>query len=146
MEPTVLEPKPDSARENTVLHFKPTQHLGAIKAAIVQQCLEKKRRQQQAMHDAHVGGLPSPPVEEEKKVATPEPCLVPMATSSEIREKIQRLTDEKHRLFQMLKQLMVQEEQKKKKKKSRWAPVSSSDQAYLYPRRYQPYVKMQKIC
>ncbi|KAG2232063.1 hypothetical protein INT48_009411 [Thamnidium elegans] len=128
MKDTIIELKPES-RENTVLHFPPNQHLDAIKAAIIKQCIQKKKKREAPNHNDHIGGLPSPPVEDKK--VTPEPEEVTMEilpTSNEIREKIKRLTDEKHRLFQMLKQLM-------------WAPISSCDHpSYFYPRpRYQPY-------
>ncbi|KAI9253738.1 hypothetical protein EDC94DRAFT_619619 [Helicostylum pulchrum] len=115
MKDTIIELKSES-RENTVLHFPPNQHLDAIKAAIIKQCIQKKKKREAPNHNDHIGGLPSPPVEDKK--VTPEPEEVAMEilpTSNEIREKIKRLTDEKHRLFQMLKQLMLQEEQNKKR-------------------------------
>jgi hypothetical protein len=158
MKDTIFEPKETSTRENITYHFQPNQHLDAIKSAIVKRYKEKVPHVEESqLQQHHVGGLPSPPVEEKKVMPTPIIKKEPLISSSELKEKIQSLKEEKHRLFQLIKQMMVEEESKRRelqktkaaqvtkplttnKKKSRWAPCSTdtlpyyNNASYFYPR------------
>ncbi|CEP15275.1 hypothetical protein [Parasitella parasitica] len=128
MKDTIFEIKQATARENITYHFQPNDQLDAIKDAIVKKCSIKQKLSTSSSSIAdspihmqhHIGGLPSPPVEE-KKVISILPSSAPKQpslSSQEIREKIQYLKDEKHRLFQLIKQMMVQEESKRRQAKA----------------------------
>jgi hypothetical protein len=159
MKDTIFESKETSRRENITYHFQPNQHLDAIKSAIVKRYKQRVPHVESPLQQHHVGGLPSPPVEEKKvmpvQVISEAPLIKEQLppTSSEIKEKIQSLKEEKHMLFQLIKQMMVQEESKRResqkpvqatppstKKKSRWAPCSTdtlpyyNNASYFYPR------------
>ncbi|KAI8638415.1 hypothetical protein BD408DRAFT_423029 [Parasitella parasitica] len=143
MKDTIFEMKQATTRENITYHFQPNDQLNAIKDAIVKK-FNSKRKLSTSLSSIeespinlqhHIGGLPSPPVEEKKvisKLPSPTPTQ-PSLTSQEIREKIQHLKDEKHRLFQLIKQMMMEEENKKRQaktqeleKKQRTLPQSTS--------------------
>ncbi|KAG1127789.1 hypothetical protein G6F37_013608 [Rhizopus arrhizus] len=95
----------------------------------------------------HIGGLPSPPVEEKKPVLEEEE--VNRMSCCDIQAKIELLKEEKHRLFQLIKQMMLEEQLKKKQEqqlliqeqeekeqeeKKRWEPSLSEKQNYFYSR------------
>ncbi|KAI8062848.1 uncharacterized protein B0P05DRAFT_556361 [Gilbertella persicaria] len=162
MKETIFDYKDIVNRENITYHFQPSQYQDAIRLAIMKRCKEKLPNRNGHLQQHHVGGLPSPPVEERKvasifpeeenevyikqePIFSPPPASpTPSLSIQEIKEKIEALEQEKHRLFQMIKQLMLQEEQEKKrrieesaknekkrtKKKSRWAPVSQESPFY----------------
>jgi hypothetical protein len=136
MKDTIFEIKQSATRENITFHFQPNDQFDAIKEAIVRKFNNKRKLSTASSIEGsspihlqhHIGGLPSPPVEEKKVIAilpSPKPSEQPEQSSSppslssqEIREKIQHLKDEKHRLFQLIKQMMVEEESKKRQAKA----------------------------
>lgn len=156
MKDNTIEQKEVSKRENITYNFQPIQHLDAIKSAIMKRYKEKAPHVE--LQQQHVGGLPSPPVEEKKVVLIKKE---PLPSSTEIKAKIQSLQEEKHKLFQLIKQMMLQEESERRKlqkpvqtnapaapsvpptnnkKKSRWAPCSAdalpyyNNASYFYSR------------
>ncbi|KAI8389467.1 hypothetical protein BD560DRAFT_443122 [Blakeslea trispora] len=174
MKETIFDYNENTDRKNITYHFQPNQFESAIKQAIIKRCKQKRPSiPARQLHEHHIGGLPSPPVEEKKiscissqeeqeacikqePMFSPPPAspAAPSLSAQEIRDKIEALKQEKHRLFQLIKQLMLREEQEKRKqrieqaqakiraeaaiaqqeiqnkkrltkKKSRWAPVST---------------------
>lgn len=136
MKDTIFEIKQSATRENITFHFQTNDQFDAIKDAIVRKFNNKRRLSTSSSVEGsspihlqhHIGGLPSPPVEEKKVIAI-LPSLKPskqqessssppLLSSQEIREKIQYLKDEKHRLFQLIKQMMMEEESRKRKAKA----------------------------
>ncbi|KAL7312472.1 hypothetical protein PS15m_008227 [Mucor circinelloides] len=135
MKDTIFEIKQSATRENITFHFQTNDQFDAIKDAIVRKFNNKRRLSTSSSVEGsspihlqhHIGGLPSPPVEEKKVTAIlpslkpskqQEPSSSPLLSSQEIREKIQYLKDEKHRLFQLIKQMMMEEESRKRKAKA----------------------------
>lgn len=136
MKDTIFEIKQSTTRENITFHFQPNDQFDAIKEAIVRKFNSKRKLSTASSIEGsspihvqhHIGGLPSPPVEEKKVIAilpSPKPSKQqeqssssPSLSSQEIREKIQHLKDEKHRLFQLIKQMMMEEESKKRRAKA----------------------------
>ncbi|CAO0800435.1 unnamed protein product [Mucor circinelloides] len=136
MKDTIFEIKQSATRENITFHFQTNDQFDAIKDAIVRKFNNKRRLSTSSSVEGsspihlqhHIGGLPSPPVEEKKVIAIlpslkpskqQEPSSSPpLLSSQEIREKIQYLKDEKHRLFQLIKQMMMEEESRKRKAKA----------------------------
>ncbi|KAI8353651.1 hypothetical protein EDC96DRAFT_447196 [Choanephora cucurbitarum] len=149
MKETIFDYNQTEHRENITYHFQPSRLEGAIKQAIIQRCRQKRPSiPLEQLHQHHIGGLPSPPVEERKACLSEDICIKeepvysapPTLSAQEIREKIEALKQEKHRLFQLIKVMLHEEQEKQKqqkltveqqnkkrstKKKSRWAPVST---------------------
>ncbi|RCH80259.1 hypothetical protein CU097_002133 [Rhizopus azygosporus] len=156
MKDTIFDYKEDLKKENVVYHFQPIQRLDAIKSVIIDRCKQKQLPKQTSPPIEHIGGLPSPPVEEKKPFVEEEEEEEEETeekdfkmTCDEIKAKIQSLKDEKHRLFQLIKQMMLQEQIKKKQeqekiqeqeeKTTRWGPPSERSN-YFYSRpRYNPH-------
>ena len=160
MKETIFEIEQEETAKNITFKFQVNPHYDAIKVAIMKRHKLSARSTTvltpskppppfQKVHN-HVGGLPSPPVEDrkvvEEVVAVEETIVDDSPSSSDIKQTIQDLVDEKHKLFQHLKQLMLDDQLKKKhdqlmlqkqkqaerekqqeklvvtKRKSRWAP------------------------
>ncbi|KAK4509395.1 uncharacterized protein ATC70_007746 [Mucor velutinosus] len=134
MKDTIFEIKQSTARENITFHFQPNDQFDAVKEAIVRKFNNKRKLSTASPMEGsspihlqqHIGGLPSPPVEEKKVIAIStspkrlkeQSSSPPSLTSQEIREKIQYLKEEKHSLFQLIKQMMMEEENKKRQAKA----------------------------
>ncbi|GAN06848.1 hypothetical protein MAM1_0138d06338 [Mucor ambiguus] len=136
MKDTIFEIKQLTTKENITFHFQPNDQFDAIKEAIVRKFNNKRKLSTAPSIEGsspvhlqhHIGGLPSPPVEEKKVTAilpSPKPSeqqkqspSPPSLSSQELREKIQHLKDEKHRLFQLIKQMMMEEDSKKRQAKA----------------------------
>ncbi|KAG1444671.1 hypothetical protein G6F56_010199 [Rhizopus delemar] len=108
MKDTIFDYKEEAKKENVVYHFQPTQRLDAIKTVIMDRCKQKQSLELPPPLE-HIGGLPSPPVEEKK------PVLEEDLSCQDIQAKIDLLKQEKHRLFQRIKQMMLEEQTKKEK-------------------------------
>ncbi|KAI9256698.1 hypothetical protein BY458DRAFT_519299 [Sporodiniella umbellata] len=149
MKDTIFDYKEEVKRENVVYHFQPTQRLEAIRTVIMDRCQQKRVSCPCAPSSPieHIGGLPSPPVEEKKPVLEEEEEEeVALALScQEIQAKIELLKEEKHQLFQRIKQMMQQEQTRKElvqaksmeDEKRRWDNPSGVDPpkpTYVYPR------------
>ncbi|KAI8885886.1 hypothetical protein K501DRAFT_65967 [Backusella circina FSU 941] len=147
-----------SKREIITYQFQPNHRFDAIKHAIIKRCKQNLPKQTLTVKNLPekslttklpVGGLPSPPIDEK-----------PRLSSTVVKERIKALQDEKHKLFQMLKQLVVDQENLKKqqkqrqeqleqleqleqrrtkrRKKTRWSPPVYSYKQTYYPLKTQP--------
>ncbi|KAI8997823.1 hypothetical protein BDB01DRAFT_846430 [Pilobolus umbonatus] len=110
----------EPVKENITYEFQSIEHLDSIKAVIVDRC--KKRmsiRKKEDRMEQHFSGLPSPPIEDKKDdTELIEVKKEDTLTCDEIQAKIDELKEEKHRLFQVIKQLMLEEEKKKRERLS----------------------------
>ncbi|CAO3700760.1 unnamed protein product [Rhizopus microsporus] len=98
MKDTIFDYKEDIKKENVVYHFQPTQRLDAIKSVIIYRCKQKQLPKQTSPPIEHIGGLPSPPVEEKK------PFIEEEEEETEEREKEFKMTcDEIKAKIQSLK-------------------------------------------